>query len=92
MKTTTVYKCDICGTEYDKEENCKKCEEKHKIGYRNVELDKYSRMKSYPDSITVQFEDDPEDVFAVYSFRNSYKYQNHKDTEEESVHEVIDNG
>ena len=96
MKTTTVYKCDVCGTEYATEENCKKCEDKHKVGYKNAELDKYSRMRAYPDSVTVQFEDDPDDVFVVYSFRNAYTYKNHKDentspVEEEPI-EVIDNG
>ena len=82
MDVRTIYKCEICGTEYYTQEGCEKCEQKHKTKYKNADLDKFSRMKTYPDSITVQFETDPEDRYVTYSYRNSYTYKNHKDESE----------
>jgi hypothetical protein len=94
MNITTVYKCEICGAEYNTQEACEKCEKMHKTEYKNANLDKFSRMKSYPDSITVQFKDDPDDQFVVYSYRNRYSYKNHKEdnnNDVEPIYEEIDN-
>ena len=30
MKETTLWKCDICGTEYRDKKQCQKCESNHK--------------------------------------------------------------
>ena len=42
MQKITLYKCDVCGTEYETEEKCAKCEKEHEgylpaaiIGYHN---------------------------------------------------------
>ena len=86
MEIKTIYKCTCCGTEYYDEKSCQKCEKSHKIGYKNAERDKYARMRSYPDEIVVQFDQDPDDRYVVYSYSRNYSYKPQKaDTNTEVV-------
>lgn len=81
MTTTTTYKCEICGSEYNNQEACEKCEKSHKTKYENANRDKFSRMSPYPSAIVVKFDDDPDDTYVAYSFRNAYTYKE-RNTEE----------
>ena len=66
MKTVNLYKCEICGTEYNEKAKCLKCEKNHKrkgeivkMRYQSVNFDE----TGYPDKITVKFEDGVEKIY-----------------------------
>lgn len=66
MKETTLWKCEICGTEYRDKGTCQKCESNHKKKGKIVKMrhQPYTNDRSgYPDKITVQFEDGVEKVY-----------------------------
>ena len=55
MKETTLWKCDICGTEYRDKKQCQKCESNHKKEGKIVKmrhLPYTSDQSGYPDKIT----------------------------------------
>ena len=65
MKETTLWKCDICGTEYRDKKKCEQCEAGHKKKGKIVKmrhLPYTSDQSGYPDKITVKFEDGVEKV------------------------------
>lgn len=66
MKEISLWKCEICGTEYKEKAACKKCEEGHKtngkiVGMRHLPYS--SDQSGYPDRITVKFENGVEKVY-----------------------------
>ncbi len=67
MKETTLWKCDVCGTEYRDKKQCQKCENNHKKEGKIVKmrhLPYTSDQSGYPDKITVKFEDGVEKVYS----------------------------
>ena len=67
MKETTLWKCDICGTENRDKKQCQKCESNHKKEGKIVKmrhLPYTSDQSGYPDKITVKFEDGVEKVYS----------------------------
>lgn len=60
MKETTLYQCEICGTQYADREAAESCESSHRI-VKEVKGSKYRSQKSnpsgYPDTIFVEFDD-----------------------------------
>lgn len=56
--TTTVYRCDYCGTDYDKENDARKCERSHDMptGIGKVHFDPSSKDNDgYPMSVEIMF-------------------------------------
>lgn len=67
MKETTLWKCEICGTEYKDKMKCQECEENHKKKGKIIKmrhLPRTSDRSGYPDKITVKFEDGAEKVYS----------------------------
>ena len=67
MKETTLWKCEVCGTEYRDKSKCEKCEASHKKKGKIVKmrhLPYTSDLSGYPDRITVKFEDGKERVYS----------------------------
>lgn len=67
MKEMTLWKCDICGTEYKEKLKCKKCEALHKKAGKIVSMRHLpftSDASGYPDKITVEFEDGIKKVYS----------------------------
>lgn len=67
MKDVTLWKCDICGTEYRDKKKCEQCETEHKKKGKIVKmrhLPYTSDQSGYPDKITVKFEDWEELVYS----------------------------
>lgn len=67
MKCTTLWKCDICGTEYRDKKKCEQCETGRKKKGKIVKMRHlpYTFDQSgYPDKITVKFEDGEELVYS----------------------------
>lgn len=66
MKEISLYKCDICGTEFKKKDRCMACERAHKqvkkiAGARYLPIT--GDETGYPDRITVEFEDGETKVY-----------------------------
>lgn len=61
MKETTLYQCEICGTQYASERAAIECEQSHRT-IKEVVAQKYRSFKSnpdgYPDVISVTFDND----------------------------------
>ena len=59
MKTLQLYVCEICGTRYESEDECRRCEESHKAPIRIVK-EQYRSLKydgdKYPYPISILFE------------------------------------
>lgn len=67
MKEMTLWKCDICGTEYKEKLKCQKCEASHKKKDKIVSmrhLPYTSDASGYPDKITVEFEDGIKKIYS----------------------------
>lgn len=67
MKDVTLWKCDICRTEYRDKKKCEKCETGHKKNGKIVKmrhLPYTSDQSGYPDKITVKFEDGVEKMYS----------------------------
>ena len=66
MKEVKHYPCDICGTEYNDKEKCKRCEKSHCTPKEIVKA-RYTgfcyNAKGYPVSITVKMEDGKEVIY-----------------------------
>lgn len=60
MKKFSLYQCEICGTRYDNEETCVRCESRHifPVGLSEV---RYTGIKKdstgYPEAICVRMSD-----------------------------------
>lgn len=67
MKEISLWKCEVCGTEYKEKAACKKCEERHKKGGKIVKM-RYlpytSDQSGYPNKITVEFEDGVKKIYS----------------------------
>lgn len=66
MKEISLYKCDICGTEFKEKDRCMACERVHKqvkkiAGARYLPIT--GDETGYPDRITVEFEDGETKVY-----------------------------
>lgn len=60
MKQLSKWQCEHCHTEYNTEENCKRCESNHKIKLKLKDKKCLSIGKDscgYPSSINIKFED-----------------------------------
>ena len=67
MKNVTLWKCDICGTEYRDKKKCEKCETGRMKNGKIVKmrhLPYTSDQSGYPDKITVKFEDGVEKMYS----------------------------
>ncbi len=66
MKETTLYQCEICGTQYASEGAAIECERSHRT-IKEVVAQKYRSFKSnpdgYPDVISVTFDNDKKVVY-----------------------------
>lgn len=62
MKKITQYKCEICGTLYADENDCKACERQHKIPLNVVSaIHRAQKLcPGYPPYIIVRFDDGSE--------------------------------
>lgn len=62
MKKVTQYKCEICGTLYAQESDCKACEKQHKVPIEVVRADHRAAKlcPCYPPYILVRFTDGSE--------------------------------
>lgn len=56
MKTKVLYTCEICNTDYAKEEDAKKCESEHSK-YTKIVGARYTAHYQYPHQIEIKFAD-----------------------------------
>lgn len=59
MKKLNQYQCDICNTVYNNENDCKRCENSHKIPVKIIGY-KFNAIRNngeYPKTVTMEFSD-----------------------------------
>lgn len=62
MTTEIKYVCGFCGMKYEKEDECRNCENNHAIA-RSIDESRYSNGFKYPDTICLGFSNDHQAIY-----------------------------
>lgn len=62
MKEIKLYRCEICGTQYNEKRKAQECEKSH-LPYVTTYESRYKANNEYPETITVKFSNNQKVIY-----------------------------